>query len=183
MSATRSPVAPGGRGIGPLGRESELGKDPADHPGILNGRDQAHAPPTAPTREHVTLEGAPHEVRPRPIARRAGSLPSPLHVAARARANGTCVHQRGRRALVGHGAGTPASLGGKDAVVQHEIDARARSQGGELFEEFQGLEEEVARAIVPGALELRIVRSKALFCIVPRRTDKGPLCRLPARWA
>ena len=40
-------------------------------------------------------------------------------------------------------------------MVQHEIDARARSQGGELFEEFQGLEEEVAGAIVPGALELQ----------------------------
>ena len=35
-------------------------------------------------------------------------------------------------------------MGGKDSVVQREIDARARSQGGELFEEFQGLEEEVA---------------------------------------
>ena len=46
-------------------------------------------------------------------------------------------------------------MGGKDSVVQHEIDARARSQGGELFEEFQGLEEEVVRAIVPGALELQ----------------------------
>ena len=40
-------------------------------------------------------------------------------------------------------------------MVQHEIDARARSQGGELFEEFQGLEEQVAGAIVPGALELQ----------------------------
>ena len=69
---------------------------------------------------------------------------------------------------------------GKNSVVQHEIDAKVRSQGGELFEEFEGLEEQVAGAIVPGALELRIVRSKALFCIVPRRTDKGPLCRLPA---
>jgi hypothetical protein len=46
-------------------------------------------------------------------------------------------------------------MGGKDAVGQHEIDARARSQGGELFEEFQGLEEEVAGAIVPGARELQ----------------------------
>jgi hypothetical protein len=40
-------------------------------------------------------------------------------------------------------------------VVQHEIDARARSQGGELFEEFQGLEEQVTGAIGPGALELQ----------------------------
>jgi hypothetical protein len=109
---------PGGGGIGPLGREPELGKDPADRPGILNGREQAHAPPTAQTREHVTLEGAPHEVRPRPIARLAGRLLLPLHVAARARANGTCCHQRGRRALVGHGAGTPASMGGKDATAR-----------------------------------------------------------------
>jgi hypothetical protein len=64
-------------------------------------------------------------------------------------------------------------MGGKDSLVQHEIDARARRQGGKLFEEFQGLEEEVAGAIAPGALELRVVRSKVLFCIVPRRTDKG----------
>ena len=32
-------------------------------------------------------------------------------------------------------------MGGKDAVVQHEIDARARSQGGEIFEELEGLGE------------------------------------------
>ena len=37
---------PGRAGFGPLGRKPELGKDPADHPGIFNGRDQAHAPPT-----------------------------------------------------------------------------------------------------------------------------------------
>ena len=39
---------PGGVGIGTLGREPEMGEDLADHPGILNGRDQAHAPPTGP---------------------------------------------------------------------------------------------------------------------------------------
>jgi hypothetical protein len=38
--------AAGGGGIGTLGREPEMGEDPADHPGILNGRDQAHPPPT-----------------------------------------------------------------------------------------------------------------------------------------
>ena len=45
-------------------------------------------------------------------------------------------------------------MGGEDSMVQHEIDAGARDQGGELFEEFQGLEEQVAGAIVPFALEL-----------------------------
>jgi len=118
-----------GGGIGPLGREPEMGEDPADHPGILNGHDQAHAPPTARTRAHVTLDGAPHEVRPRPIARRAGRLLLHLHVAARARANGTCCHQRGRRALVGHGAGTPASMGGQGRRGTAR-DCRAGAESG-----------------------------------------------------
>jgi len=38
-------------------------------------------------------------------------------------------------------------------VVEHEIDARARDQGGELFEELQGLEEQVAGAVGPRGLE------------------------------
>jgi hypothetical protein len=32
-------------------------------------------------------------------------------------------------------------MGREDAVVEHEIDARARDQGSELFEELQGLKE------------------------------------------
>ena len=35
---------PGGAGIGTLGREPEMGENPADDPRILNGRDQTHAP-------------------------------------------------------------------------------------------------------------------------------------------
>ncbi len=90
-----------------------MGEDPADDPGILNGREQPHAPPTARAREHVKLEGAPHEVRPRPRARLAGSFLLELRDAARARVNSACFHQRGLRALVGHGAGAPASMGGQ----------------------------------------------------------------------
>ena len=78
---------PGGAGIGTLGREPEMGEDLANDPGILNGRDQAHAPPTARTREHVKLEGAPHKGRPRPIARRAGSFRPELRDAACPRVN------------------------------------------------------------------------------------------------
>ncbi len=44
---------PGGAWIGTLGREPEMGEDLADHPGILDGRDEPHAPPTARAREHV----------------------------------------------------------------------------------------------------------------------------------
>jgi hypothetical protein len=46
-------------------------------------------------------------------------------------------------------------MGGEDAVGEDEIDAGARSQGGELFEELEGLEKEMARAVSPGALELQ----------------------------
>lgn len=132
-----------------------MGEDPADHPGILNGRDQAHAAATARTSQYVELEGTSHKVRPRPRATRAGSLRLKLRDARRARGNSACLPQRRFGALVGDGAGAPASMGGEDSMVQHKIDARARSQGGELFEEFQGLEEQVAGAIVPGALELQ----------------------------
>ena len=45
-----------------------MGKDPTDHSGILNGRDQTHAAATARTSEHVKLKGAPHQVSPRPVA-------------------------------------------------------------------------------------------------------------------
>ena len=45
-----------------------MGEDPADHTRILNGREQAHAPPTARTREDIKLEGAPHQVGPGPVS-------------------------------------------------------------------------------------------------------------------
>ena len=44
---------------------------------------------------------------------------------------------------------------GEDAVVKDEIDAGARGQGSELFEEFEGLKEEVAGAIGPLSLQLQ----------------------------
>ncbi len=50
-----------GPGLRDFGRESEMGEDPVDHTRILNGREQAHAPPTARTREDIKLEGAPHQ--------------------------------------------------------------------------------------------------------------------------
>jgi hypothetical protein len=39
-------------------------------------------------------------------------------------------------------------------VVEHEVDARARDQGGELFQKLQGLEDQVARAVGPRGLSL-----------------------------
>ena len=147
-----------------------MGEDPADHPRILDGRDQAHAAAAARAGQDIHVEGAPHEVSPGPVAGWGGRLALELRDGGRGGVSHGCS-QRKARLLIGDGAEAPASMGGKDAVVHHEIGSRAGSQGGELFQEFQGLEEQVAGAIVPGALELRIVRSKALFCIVPRWTE------------
>lgn len=79
---------PGGAGIGPLGREPEMGEDPADDPGILEGGDDAHAAATARTGEHFEGKGAPHQVGPRPIPECAGSLALELGNAGRARVRG-----------------------------------------------------------------------------------------------
>ncbi len=68
-----------------------MGEDPADDPGVLNGRDEPHVAATARTGEHVKLEGASHEIRPRPVARRAGSFLLALRDAAHARVNGVYV--------------------------------------------------------------------------------------------
>jgi hypothetical protein len=129
-----------------------MGEDPADHPRILNGRDETHAAATARTREHVKFKGAPHQVSPGPVAgfARTGTL----EFTDAARAGLGCGRLlRDPRVLVGGSPAAPAGMGGEDSMVQHEIDAGARDQGGELFEEFLGLEEQGAGAIVPGAFE------------------------------
>lgn len=63
----------------------------------------------------------------------------------------------GRRAwaLVGDGAAAPAGMGSEAPVVEHEIAAGAWGQGGEPFEEFEGIEEEVTGTVGPLALELQ----------------------------
>ena len=48
----------------------------------------------------------------------------------------------------------PARAGGEDAVVEEQVDPGAGDEGGELFEEFDGLEEEVRGAIAPHGLEV-----------------------------
>ena len=48
----------------------------------------------------------------------------------------------------------PARPRGEDAVIQQQIHCGARNEGGELLEEFDGLEEEVRCAITPRGLEL-----------------------------
>jgi len=46
--------------------------------GRASGCDQAHAPATARAGEHVEVEGAPHQIGPRPVAGFAGSIATEL---------------------------------------------------------------------------------------------------------
>ncbi len=145
---------PGGRGIGTRGREPEVGEDPADHSGVLDRGDQAHAAATARAGEHIDVEGAAHQGGPRPGARFPGRLALELGDPGR----GGVSHEFSQREpwpLIGDGAAAPAGVRGEDPVVEDEVDAGARSQGGELFEELQGFEEQVARAVGPLALQLQ----------------------------
>ena len=138
-----------GPGLGNLGGKSEVREDLANEPGILDSGEQAHAPATARTSKHVEIERTPHEVGPRPIAGLPGGW--------RERPAGRALVRRrvagegtGRgRTFLGDGTAPPAGMRGENPVVQDEIDAGARGQGGELFEEFERLEEEVAGAVDP----------------------------------
>jgi hypothetical protein len=69
ISATR-PAGRARRGAGArdLGREPQVRQELADDLGILDGGEQAHAAATARAGEDVEVEGAPHEVGPRPVA-------------------------------------------------------------------------------------------------------------------
>jgi hypothetical protein len=57
------------------------------------------------------------------------------------------------RSLIGDDAAAPAGMGGEDPVGEHEIDAGARGQGCELFQQLEGLQEEMGCAVRPLALE------------------------------
>jgi hypothetical protein len=129
-------------------------EDCADDLGVLDRREQAHAAATARAGEHVEVEGAPHQVGPRPVAGFAGRVATEFGDLRRGGV-GDGVRQRDPRALIGDGAAAPAGMGREDPVVEHEIDAGARHKGSELFEEIEGLEEEVTCAVGPLPLQFQ----------------------------
>ena len=50
-----------------IGGSRQNGEDLTDRVGILHGADQAQAPVAARAREHIDIEGAPHEIGPGPM--------------------------------------------------------------------------------------------------------------------
>src|SRR5262245_9703265 len=53
-----------------LGREPEVGENPPDDDGVLDGGHHTHAAATPSTRQHVHPERVLHQLRPRPLSRR-----------------------------------------------------------------------------------------------------------------
>jgi hypothetical protein len=58
------------------------------------------------------------------------------------------------RAAVADDVRAPPSMRGEEAVIQNQVDRGSRDDGRELLQEFDGLEEQVRRAIAPHRLEL-----------------------------
>lgn len=115
-------------GLGDLGGQAEVQADPANDARVLDGDNQPHAAATARAGEDV-------ESNPRRI--RSGH-----------------VQERGMSGALPWSPAPPAGMRGEDPVGEYEVNAGARDQGSELFQELQGLEEEVAGAVGPAALEL-----------------------------
>lgn len=122
----------GGLGLHGVGAKAEVVEDAAGDAGVEDGGDEAEAAAAAGAREDVEAEGAAHEVGPGAVARGAGGVV-------------------GR--TVGDDALTPLGAGGKDAVVEEEVDVGAGDEGRELYEQLDGVEEQVGGAVVPRGLE------------------------------
>jgi hypothetical protein len=166
MSEKRLTVRVGGgrrAWAGDLDRKPKVRQYLADDLGVLDVCDQAHTAAAARTGEDVDVEGAPHEVGPRPIAGLPGGWRE--RTAGRALVWGR-VYREGMGRFVGpppagsiatriisDSAVAPAGMGGENPVVEDKIDAG--TQGGEIFQEFEGLEEEVAGAVSPRALQFQ----------------------------
>ena len=167
------------------GREPEVGENPPDDDGVLDGGHDAHPAATLGTGQHVHPERMPHQLRPRPLARRrrwgrlhahGGGRVSTRHrrrsrqrfalvsverhdgIAVRratrlqsavgrrcARWNGrSCRPARDRTVAtdagegvppVGDRPGAPPTARRQHTMVQNEVDARARRERRQPFEQ------------------------------------------------
>jgi len=121
--------------------------------GSSTGRYQPQPPAAARARQHVDVERAPHQRRPRPVAR--GGPRRVGRLGARAR------HRR--RRAVGHHPRSPAAVRRQHAVVDHQVDPRPWDQRRQLLQQRERLEEQPPRAIRPRALQREHEQTVATF--------------------
>jgi hypothetical protein len=127
----------------------EVIEDRANGDRILNGTEQAEASPATRAGQHIEIESAAHQIRPRPVTRRRRGR----RVVGRIILGIRSRRRRPGEGAVGHRPGAPARVRREHAVVEDQVDARARGEGGELFEELHRREEQMARAVRPGRLQ------------------------------
>jgi hypothetical protein len=122
-------------------RHAEVREDAADHGRILDRREQDHSPAALRTREDVGVERPAHELSPAPIPRTRPSAPS---VIARRSVDRRWIGRgrqgRVRLVLAGHHRPSPGRVRSQDAVIQEQVDARARHQRDEPLEELHRCE-------------------------------------------
>jgi hypothetical protein len=119
-----------------------VGEDGLDGEGGLDGGDNAQPAATAGTSEDIEREHAVHQRWPGPGARGDG----------RVGAGFEGVADRGR-AAVADDLRAPVRTRGEDAVIQEHVHRGPGNEGRQLLQAFDGLEEEVRRAITPDRLE------------------------------
>jgi hypothetical protein len=107
-------------------------------------------PPTVWTRQHVDGEGPVHEGRPAPGAR-PGLFPCPVRSRGQSRRAPRRVRGVGHSASVGDHAAAPPGARGQHAVVGFG----PRCDGGQAFQKFERLEDQLSRAVVPRRLHLQ----------------------------
>jgi hypothetical protein len=121
-----------------------VGEDGLYREGILHGSDDSQPAATAGAGEDIEVEHAAHQCGPRPRARGAGAAGASVDVV---RVQVECG------ASVADDLPAPASPRGEEAVIHKQVDRGPGNDGGELLQEFDGLEEEVGRSIAPHRLE------------------------------
>src|SRR5439155_3611456 len=120
-----------------------------NHLGVVDDGDQAQAPAASQTGEDVDTEGAPHEIGPGPVTKLHRRRRVVTRVGRQARGD----RNLSARGAVGHYERAPVSMRREHAMVEHEIDPGPRRYSGQLLEEFQRFEHEMARAVRPGGLQ------------------------------
>ena len=123
-------------------RAAKVGEDGLDGEGVLDAGDNAQRAATARASEDIEGEHAVHQRWPGPGARGDGSAGAGLE--------GVAVQGR---AAVADDLRAPARTRGEDAVIQEQVHRGPGNEGCRLLQEFDGLEEEVRRAIAPDGLE------------------------------
>ena len=140
----------GGAGTLPRVGEGAVRKDLPNDRGIVQRGDQAQPAPTMATGQDIHRERPVHEGRPAPGARTA-LHPGTVRICGERRRQGRGL---GRHASVSDNSLAPAGARSQDAMADEQVRFRPGCHRRQPLQEFQRLEHQLARAVVPRRLQL-----------------------------